>query len=97
MESVKRVEIITNTLEFEQVLKILDKVGVSGYTIIKDVIGKGDRGRVFDDLETEALTNGYVMTICTEEQEYKVVEAIRPILKKFGGVCIVTDAKWIVH
>lgn len=97
MESVKRVEIITNTLEFEQVLKILDKVGVSGYTIIKDVIGKGDRGRVFDDLETEALTNGYVMTICTEEQEHKVVEAIRPILKKFGGVCIVTDAKWIVH
>lgn len=97
MESVKRVEIITNTLELEQVLKILDKVGVSGYTIIKDVIGKGDRGRVIDDLETEALTNGYVMTVCTEEQEHNVVEAIRPILKKFGGVCIVTDAKWIVH
>lgn len=97
MESVKRVEIITNTLEIEQVLKILDKVGVSGYTIIKDVIGKGDRGRVIDDLETEALTNGYVMTVCTEEQEHNVVEAIRPILKKFGGVCIVTDAKWIVH
>ncbi len=59
--------------------------------------GKGDRGRVIDDLETEALTNGYVMSICTEDQEHKVVEAIKPILKKYGGVCIVSDAKWIVH
>lgn len=97
MEPVKKVEIITNTLELERVIKILEKVGVSGYTIIKDVTGKGDRGRIIDDLETEALTNGYVMTVCTEDQEHKVVEAIKPILKKYGGVCIVSDAKWIVH
>ena len=97
MEQVKKVEIITNTLEIKKVLRILDKVGVSGYTVIEDVTGKGDRGRVIDDLETEALTNGYVMSICTEDQEHKVVEAIKPILKKYGGVCIVSDAKWIVH
>ncbi len=97
MEQVKKIEIITNTLEIEKVLRILDKVGVSGYTVIEDVTGKGDRGRVIDDLETEALTNGYVMSICTEDQEHKVVEAIKPILKKYGGVCIVSDAKWIVH
>ncbi len=97
MEQVKKVEIITNTLELERVLNILDKVSVSGYTIIKDVIGKGDRGRIINDLETQALTNGYVMAICTEDQEHKVVEAITPILKKYGGVCIVSDAKWIEH
>ena len=37
------------------------------------------------------------MSICTEDQEHKVVEAIKPILKKYGGVCIVSYAKWIVH
>lgn len=89
------VEMITNTLELEQVLRILDKIGVSGYTVIRDVTGKGNRGTVFDDLETEALTNGYVMSICTEDQEQKVVEAVTPMLKKYGGVCIVSDAKWI--
>lgn len=97
MEQVKKLEIITNTLEIEKVIRILDKIGVSGYTVIEDVTGKGDRGRVIDDLEIEALTNGYVMSICTEDQEHKVVEAIEPILKKYGGVCIVSDAKWIVH
>ncbi len=97
MERVKKVEIVTISLEIAQVLRILDKLGISGYTVIKDVTGKGDRGRVIDDLETEALTNGYVMSICTEGQEQQVVEAIQPILKKYGGVCIVSDAKWIVH
>jgi nitrogen regulatory protein PII len=89
MEPVKK-------LEIPQVLKILDKVGVSGYTRIEDVAGKGDRGRVINDLD-HTLTNGYVISVCTVEQEDELVEAIRPILKKFGGVCIVSDGKWIVH
>lgn len=36
---------------------------------------------------------GYVMSIGIEDQEDKVVEAIAPMLKKYGGVCIVFDAK----
>jgi nitrogen regulatory protein PII len=97
VQSVKKIEIITNSLELQKILKILDHAGVSGYTIIEDVTGKGHRGRVINDLESHALTNGYVMTICTEEQEHQLVEAIRPIIKKYGGVCIVTDAKSILH
>lgn len=97
MELVKKVEIITNSLELPQVLKILEKAGVSGYTIIENVTGTGDRGRVINDLATQALTNGYVMSICTEKQEHQLVAAIEPVLKKFGGVCIVSDAQWIVH
>jgi nitrogen regulatory protein PII len=95
VEAVKKIEIITNSLEMPQVLRILDNINVSGYTIIENVTGKGDRGQVINDLATPALTNGYVMSICTTEQEHKLVEAITPILKKFGGVCIVSDAKWV--
>ncbi len=97
MESVKKVEIITNSLEMQAVLKILEKAGVSGYTVIENVTGTGDRGKVINDLATQALSNDYVMSICTEEQEHELVETIRPILKKFGGVCIVSEAKWIAH
>lgn len=97
MELVKKIEIITNSLELPQVLKILEKAGVSGYTIIENVTGTGDRGRILNDLATQALTNGYVMSICTEKQEHQLVKAIEPVLKKFGGVCIVSDAQWIAH
>lgn len=97
MEAIKKIEIVTNSLELPKVLEILDKAGVSGYTVIEDVTGKGDRGKVFNDLENHTLTNGYVMSVCTSEQEEQLVTAIEPILKKFGGVCIVSDAKWIAH
>ncbi|MBD2593173.1 transcriptional regulator [Nostoc spongiaeforme FACHB-130] len=97
MEAIKKVEIVTNSLELPKVLDILEKIGVSGYTVIEDVTGKGDRGRVFNDLESHALTNGYIMSVCTQEQEEELVTEIEPILKKFGGVCIVSDAKWIAH
>ncbi|MFM7365919.1 MAG: P-II family nitrogen regulator [Cuspidothrix sp.] len=96
MQNVKRIEIITNSLELQKVLKILDNVGISGYTIIEDVIGKGHRGKAIDDLEGHALTNGYILTICSQEQEDQVLENIRPVLKKYGGVCIVSDAKSII-
>jgi len=46
-------------------LRHFKKVGVSGYTIIKDVTGKGDRGKVIDDLETPTHTNGYAMSVST--------------------------------
>jgi nitrogen regulatory protein PII len=97
VQNIKKVEIIVNSLELQKVLKILDNIGVSGYTIIEDVTGKGYRGRVIDDLEGHALTNGYVMTICTEEEEHQIAESMRPIIKKYGGVCIVADVKSIVH
>lgn len=97
MQAVKKIEIITNSLELQKVLQILDDADVSGYTIIEDVTGKGHRGRVIDDLESHALTNAYVMTICDAQKEHEVVEAIRPIIKKYGGVCIVSDAQSIIH
>jgi hypothetical protein len=37
------------------------------------------------------------MSICTEKQEQELVEAVEPVIKKYGGVCIVSDVKWIAH
>lgn len=97
MEIVKKVEIVTISLEMSKVLEVLEEVGITGYTVIRDVVGKGERGLTSNDLEKDVLSNRYVMTVCTAEQEELLVEAIRPILKKFGGVCIISDAKWIRH
>lgn len=37
------------------------------------------------------------MSIYTEDQKHRVVEAIKPIIKKYRIICIVSDARWIVH
>ncbi len=98
MMPVKRIEIIVDELEVPKVLKLLDEAGVSGYTVIKDATGKGDRGlRGGDDL-TGVFANSYIMTACPPGEKLDfIVEALRPILKQRGGVCLVSDAHWIIH
>ncbi|MGQ4645815.1 P-II family nitrogen regulator [Lyngbya aestuarii] len=97
MQKVQKVEIITTSLELEKVIELLEKLGVSGYTVIKEATGKGDRGTSMSDLG-RVFSNSYIMTICTDDAQTKeVVKAITPILKTFGGVCIVTEAQWVAH
>jgi len=97
VERVKRVEIITTSLELDKVLDSLDSLNISGYSVIRNVIGKGSRGIADDDIEMSVLSNVYVLTTCPPEDVQRLVDRIRPILKKFGGVCLVSDAEWIIH
>ena len=97
MRPVKRIEIVIDSLELRKLLKNLEQVGVSGYTVIQDATGMGDRGVRAGDQLSDALKNSYVITACPEEQLQPLIDAIRPLLKRFGGICLVSDAQWIVH
>jgi len=97
MENVKRIEIITDALEMSNVCAKLDAVGVSGYSVIKDVVGKGDRGSQLGDELTDVFKNSYLLTTCDAAGLEALVKAIRPILKRHGGICLVSDAQWVEH
>ena len=97
MQVVKRIEIITDALEMRAVIALLEAHGVSGYTVIKDVTGKGERGVQLGDELTDVFKNSYLLTTCPPEQVEEMVEAIRPLLKKRGGVCLISDAQWVMH
>src|SRR4028118_1074799 len=97
MQAVKRIEIITDTLEMKEVCAVLEAHGLSGYTVIKDVIGKGDRGHQSGDDLTDVFKNSYLLTTCAPGQVEEIVEALRPLLKKRGGVCLISDAQWVIH
>lgn len=97
MKPVSKVEIVIDSLEVENVAKLLDEVGVSGYSIINDVVGKGHRGVRSGYELTDLFKNSYIMVVCDEKEMYKIVEAIRPIIKKFGGMCIVSDVVMRIH
>ena len=97
MQPVKRIEIIMDFPELAKIVKILNSLGISGYTVIRDVTGSGDRGLRQGDELTDVFKNSYVMTACPEEKMQEIVEAIRPLLKRFGGICLVSDAEWVIH
>ncbi|NJL88643.1 MAG: P-II family nitrogen regulator [Coleofasciculaceae cyanobacterium SM2_1_6] len=95
MESVKRIEIIANSQELNRLLRILDKAKVPGYTVIRNVVGRGQRSTTDDDLVDTSTSNAYVLCFCQEEKIAQIEEEIRPVLNRFGGVCFVSEAMQI--
>ena len=97
MQNVKRVEIITNALEMREVCQILEAEGVSGYTVLHGATGRGERGIQSGDQLSDAFKNSYLVTTCAPEDLEKLIAAVRPILQDNGGVCLVSDAQWVLH
>lgn len=94
MHLVKRLEIIVSSREMNKILEKLDEAGVSGYSVIRDVVGKSGWGQVSDDSDFAAttLSNVYILSFCDVDQTKAVVESVRPLLNKFGGVFYISDA-----
>ncbi len=90
MHLVKKIEIIANSFELGKILDGLERAGVPGHAVIRNVAGKGLRGTA-EDLDMTMLDNVYIIAFCTPEQIKPVVENIRPLLNKFGGTCYISD------
>ena len=68
------------------------KVGVLNYTVIRNVVGKGVSGTNSGDLDMSMLENDYVIAFFLEDKTKTLVEKLKPVTKKFGGVCYISDA-----
>jgi len=97
MKPVKRVEIVIDTMEVQHLLDQLSDIDINAYTVIRDAHGKGDRGTRGGDAFTGIFENSYVVIACTEEQSKELVETVRPVLRQLGGICLVSDAMWVLH
>jgi nitrogen regulatory protein PII len=97
MQPVKKLEIILDAPEEKTVTSVLDRIGVSGYTILRNVAGKGGRGIQRGDELTDVFSNVLIMTVCTAAEAEKVVELLGPLLRRVGGLCLISDATMIEH
>jgi nitrogen regulatory protein PII len=95
MKAMKRIEIILPEGEVDELIDALEATQISGYTLIPSVAGRGDRGRTLQALGH--LDNSYLLIACESERMTTVVEVIRPFLRRFGGICLVSDAQWVLH
>jgi nitrogen regulatory protein PII len=96
MKKMKKIEIILESVYLNRLIELFDKKEISGYTIIRDVEGKGITGIKSADEITDVFTNNYVFTVCDEEKLMSIVEDIRAFIKKYGGRCIVSDVSWVL-
>jgi nitrogen regulatory protein PII len=95
MKPVKRIEVILPEGEAQSLIRALESTKLSGYTLIPSVSGRGDRGATVRALGH--LDNSYLLIACEPTQVESVVETIRPVLRQYGGICLVSDANWVLH
>ncbi|QTN38655.1 hypothetical protein HZ996_05640 [Cryomorphaceae bacterium] len=96
MKAVSKIElIIPSAYAQHRLLAKLDEWGIEGYSVIREVIGKGSSGFKGGDLPVDIGRNWYVLIACDPERVEEIVEAFRPVITKYGGVCLVTDAQML--
>lgn len=92
----KRIEIVIDEEALGKLLGLLRTAGVRGYTFIKHAGGLGSRGeRLPDDYALEEK-NALVILACEEKQAERLVMALRPRLKEFGGMCLISNCEWVI-
>lgn len=96
MKPVMKVEIIIESVAARQVLDVLERHGFSSYTMIPGAYGRGDRGESLGGVSGE-FNNSYIIIACEPDKVTDLVELMRPVLKRFGGVTLVSGAHWVKH
>ena len=97
MTPVKRIEVVVGAPELEALVARLEIVGVDAYTVVRNVAGKGERGVRSDDELSDVFRNVYLVIACAPERANEIVEAVRPFLRRYGGMCLLSDAMWLLH
>lgn len=93
--AMKKFEIVVGIEKFDPLMDIIQKCGIRGYTTIKEVGGYGSRGvRDPDDVLLEQ-ENVMVVVACKEDQAQKLLDRLRPVMKDFGGMCLISDCNWV--
>lgn len=97
MEAVKRIELIVHQPQVRAVVTILQQTGHNGYTLIEGVKGRGERGDQDAEGLTDSFKNAIFILAIPEEESAILLEKFRVLIKKSGGVCLVSDAHWLKH
>ena len=98
MKPCKRLEIVIERPLMRRVAHRLDELGAPGYTLLPRASGRGDRGRRRGDDPTGTDTNCVFVIACEDDAMVtNIVEGVRPLLSRSGGICLVSEALWVVH
>ncbi|MBL8858398.1 MAG: DUF190 domain-containing protein [Planctomycetes bacterium] len=97
MIPVKRIEIVVDAPHSESITRLLGSHGLEGWTLLRGASGMGQRGRQHDDDITGVSSNHLIVTTCTPEKLALLLEDLRAMLARYGGMCLVSDAHWLRH
>ncbi len=88
----KKIELIVEGDLLRHVEDLLDRIKVTGYTVIPNVAGKGhhgvhESGHLFNEVHSQDL----IMTVVPEELVDAIVAGVLPLFEKHPGVMFISD------
>ena len=98
MKPSKRIEIVIEQPLAERMIETLHALDAPGYTLLRNVGGSGDRGaRRADELAGDSSNCLFLIACDDPAAVQRIVEGVRPLLSRFGGICLVSDCLWLRH
>ncbi len=97
MQAVKRIEVVVEAAKESAVEKLIKKAGIDGYTLFRNVAGRGHRGERDTDGLTTVFRNVYFIIAADPDATERFVQSVQPLLEEVGGMCLVSDADWVKH
>lgn len=95
MKAITKIEIIIEQVQLPLILDLLKQLNISGYTLIKDLIGSGIHGEYDGQELNELMKNSYFIILVPEEKGNALIQQTEPILAKIGGVIIRSQVQWL--
>ena len=97
MKPTQRIEVVVDAQHVDRVTELLREHGARGYTVVRNASGWGDRGRRVPDGVSGAFENCLVLCACEPETWTALTEPLRTLLKRCGGVAVVSEASLLIH
>ena len=90
----KRIDLFLNEREVEKVCKAMLMAGAPGYSVIRHVTGMGVGGEISEAMDFSSFgANAHVIVFIEATLLEEIREAVKPLLRRYGGVGFVSDAE----
>jgi nitrogen regulatory protein PII len=89
-------EIVIERSRATTIEEVLRLAGAMGFTTIYNAGGGGDRGfRRADDVTDTDENCIFIVALEDDAVLARVIEDVRPLLKRYGGICLMSEAQWV--
>ncbi len=93
-----RIEIVIEEPMAPELVRVLKELQVPGYTMIPRAHGSGDRGiRRGDELAGDSSNCVFIIACEDAALVERITEAVRRLLSRSGGICLVSACQSLSH
>lgn len=89
----KRIEIVVEQIQLDTLTDVIDAAGGSGYTVVRKISGKGNRGVRSGGALPDIFGNVMIIVIASEDVANEIVSTAHEVMEDIAGIISVSDVQ----